>query len=47
MTASAWGRSASPISVRRTGRGPPGRLNNDAPTSRSSAATCWLTPDWV
>ena len=29
MTASAWGRSASPISVRRTGRGPPGRLNND------------------
>ena len=36
-TARAWSSSASPTSVSARGRGPPGRSNTGAPTSRSSA----------
>ena len=37
--------SARPASVRRTGRTP--RSTSLVPASRSRAATCWLTADWV
>ena len=43
--ASAWASSARPDSVGRTPRGV--RSSSWVPVSRSRAATCWLTADWV
>ncbi len=43
--ASAWVTSAEPASVSRTPRAL--RSSSVVPASRSSAATCWLTADWV
>ena len=42
---SAWRTSASPASVSRTPRAL--RSTRTAPASRSSAAICWETADWV
>ena len=46
-TDSAWARTTRPTGVSSTGRGPPGRSKTGAPTTRSSAAICWLMADCV